>query len=77
MSASLGRTFCQVPGVRAQHLHTEAILEYETVIAPNRNWAHEYSHLGWCKLMTEAIEGPLWVMGGGSAQRAHASALPQ
>jgi hypothetical protein len=41
----------------AQHRHTEAILEYEAVIALNRNWAHEYSHLGWCKFMTGAIEG--------------------
>jgi TolB-like protein/Tfp pilus assembly protein PilF len=42
--------------LRAQHRHTEAILEYETVIALNRNWAHAYSHLGWCKFMTGAIE---------------------
>src|SRR5262249_25509410 len=34
----------------------EAIPEYETVIALNRNWAHAYSHLGWCKFMTGSIE---------------------
>src|SRR5262249_51839533 len=28
--------------LRAQHRHEEAILEYETVIALNRNWAHAY-----------------------------------
>jgi len=42
--------------LRAQHRHAEAILEYETVVALNRNWAHAYSHLGWCKFMTGAIE---------------------
>jgi TolB-like protein/Flp pilus assembly protein TadD len=42
--------------LRAQHRHDEAILEYETTIALNRNWAHAYSHLGWCKFMTGSIE---------------------
>ena len=42
--------------LRAQDRYDEAILEYETVIALNRNWAHAYSHLGWCKFMTGAIE---------------------
>ena len=42
--------------LRAQHRNEEAILEYETVIALNRNWAHAYSHLGWCKFMTGSIE---------------------
>jgi TolB-like protein/DNA-binding SARP family transcriptional activator len=41
--------------LRAQHRHEEAILEYETVIALNRNWAHAYSHLGWCRFMTGSI----------------------
>jgi adenylate cyclase len=43
--------------LRAQHRHDEAIREYETVIALNRNWANAYSHLGWCKFMTGSIEG--------------------
>ena len=42
--------------LRAQHRYDEAIPEYETVIALNRNWAHAYSHLGWCRFMTGAIE---------------------
>jgi TolB-like protein/cytochrome c-type biogenesis protein CcmH/NrfG len=42
--------------LRAQHRHDEAILEYETTIALNRNWANAYSHLGWCKFMTGSIE---------------------
>jgi TolB-like protein/Flp pilus assembly protein TadD len=42
--------------LRAQHRHDEAIPEYEIVIALNRNWAHAYSHLGWCKFMTGSIE---------------------
>src|SRR5262249_19839873 len=40
----------------AQHLHDGAIVEYETVIALDRNWAHAYSHLGWCKFMTGSME---------------------
>ncbi|MGC2202427.1 MAG: tetratricopeptide repeat protein, partial [Stellaceae bacterium] len=43
--------------LRAQHRYDEAILEYETAIALNRNWAHAYSHLGWCQFMTGSIEG--------------------
>ncbi len=42
--------------LRAQHRYDEAILEYETLIALNRNWAHAYSHLGWCKFMSGSIE---------------------
>ena len=42
--------------LRAQHRHEEAVLEYETVIALNRNWAHAYSHLGWCKFMAGSVE---------------------
>jgi TolB-like protein/DNA-binding SARP family transcriptional activator len=42
--------------LRAQDRYDEAIPEYETVIALNRNWAHAYSHLGWCKFVTGSIE---------------------
>jgi TolB-like protein len=42
--------------LRAQHRYAEAIPEYETVIALNRNWANAYSHLGWCRFMTGSIE---------------------
>jgi TolB-like protein/DNA-binding SARP family transcriptional activator len=42
--------------LRAQHRYDEAIVEYETVISLNRNWAHAYSHLGWCKFMSGLIE---------------------
>src|SRR5205085_10815273 len=48
--------FAQAQVRRAQHRHSEAIPEYQTVIALNRNWAHAYSHLGWCRFMTGAIE---------------------
>jgi TolB-like protein/Flp pilus assembly protein TadD len=41
--------------LRAQHRYDEAILEYETAIALNRNWANAYSHLGWCKFMTGSL----------------------
>jgi TolB-like protein len=48
--------FAKAQVLRAQHRYAEAITEYESVIALNRNWAHAYSHLGWCRLMTGAID---------------------
>ena len=42
--------------LRAQHRYEEAILEYETAIALNRNWANSHSHNGWCKFMTGSSE---------------------
>src|SRR4029077_16053663 len=48
--------FAKAQVLRAQHRYREAIPEYETVIALNRNWAHAYSHLGWCKFMSGSIE---------------------
>jgi TolB-like protein len=42
--------------LRAQHRYGEAVPEYEAVIALNRNWAHAYSHLGWCRFMAGSIE---------------------
>ena len=48
--------FAMAQVLRAQHRYDEAIAEYEAVIALNRNWAHAYSHLGWCELMTGLVE---------------------
>jgi TolB-like protein len=48
--------FAKAQVLRAQHRYDEAIPEYETAIALNRNWANAYSHLGWCKFMTGSIE---------------------
>jgi TolB-like protein len=53
--SSLAR-FAKGQVLRAQHQYGGAIVEYETVISLNRNWAHAYSHLGWCKFMTGLIE---------------------
>jgi TolB-like protein len=53
--SSLAR-FAKGQVLRAQHRYGGAIVEYETVISLNRNWAHAYSHLGWCKFMTGLIE---------------------
>jgi len=39
----------------AKYRYDEAIPEYETVIAFNRNSADAYSNLGWCKLYTGSI----------------------
>ena len=48
--------FAMAQVLRAQHRYEEAIAEYEAVIALNRNWAHAYSHLGWCKFMTGLVD---------------------
>ena len=53
--SSLAR-FAKGQVLRAQHRYDAAIVEYETVISLNRNWAHAYSHLGWCKFMTGLME---------------------
>jgi adenylate cyclase len=42
--------------LRAQSRFEEAIPEYETVLALNRNWVAAYAQLGQCKLYTGSIE---------------------
>jgi len=42
--------------LRAQSRCVEAIPEYETVIALDRNFAAAYGHLGWCKFLAGSIE---------------------
>jgi TolB-like protein len=42
--------------LRAQRRYAEAIPEYETVLASNRNWVRALNALGHCKLMTGSIE---------------------
>jgi adenylate cyclase len=42
--------------LRAQRRPEEAILEFETVLAVNRNSIGALFHVGWCKLMTGSIE---------------------
>jgi len=42
--------------LRAQHRCDEAIPEFETVIAINRNWVGAFAQLGWCKFLTGSIE---------------------
>jgi TolB-like protein len=42
--------------LRAQDRYDEAIPEYETALALNRNWAYAHSHVGWCKFMSGSIE---------------------
>jgi len=46
----------------AQQRFEEAIREYETVIAFNRNWADATSALGHCKLLTGSIEEAIPLM---------------
>jgi TolB-like protein/tetratricopeptide (TPR) repeat protein len=41
--------------LRAQRQYTEAILEYETALAFNRNWVHALGALAWCKLPAGSI----------------------
>jgi TolB-like protein/cytochrome c-type biogenesis protein CcmH/NrfG len=47
--------FAKAQVLRAQHRYADAIFEYEATIAFNPNWAHAYSHLGWCRFMTGGI----------------------
>ena len=42
--------------LRAQNRFEEAIPEFETAIAFNRNWPLAIASLGWCKLLTGSIE---------------------
>jgi tetratricopeptide (TPR) repeat protein len=41
---------------RAQKRFEEAIPEYETAIASDRNWLNAYAHLGQCKFYTGSLE---------------------
>jgi len=50
--AHLARAFV----LRAQNRVEEAIPEYETALASNRNWLLAVATLGWCKFLTGAIE---------------------
>src|SRR5207253_10074701 len=42
--------------LRAQRRYEEAISEYETVLAFNKNWALAYIHIAMCKIFTGSIE---------------------
>jgi TolB-like protein/class 3 adenylate cyclase len=42
--------------LRAQQRFAEAVPEYETVVALNRNWVHAIAALGWCNFMTGCLE---------------------
>ncbi len=42
--------------LRAQGRCEEAIPEYETVVALNRNWMNAYAHIGRCKVVTGSID---------------------
>ena len=48
--------FARAQVMRAQDRFDEAIPEYETVVALSRNWAHAYSHLGWCKFVSGSLD---------------------
>jgi TolB-like protein/Flp pilus assembly protein TadD len=45
--------------LRARNRFEEAIPEYETVLAFNRNWVSAIAALGWCKFFTGSIEEAL------------------
>jgi adenylate cyclase len=45
--------------LRAQNRFEEAIPEYETVLAFNRNWVLALASLGWCKFYTGSLEEAL------------------
>jgi len=45
--------------LRAQQRFEEAISEYETVLAFNRNWVHAIAALGYCQFITGSIEAAI------------------
>jgi TolB-like protein len=45
--------------LRAQRRYAEAITEYETVLALDRNWVFAYFALGQCKFLTGSIEAAI------------------
>lgn len=48
--------FAKANVLRTQNRFEEAIPEYETVVALNRNWANAHSNLGWCRFLAGEIE---------------------
>jgi TolB-like protein len=48
--------FAKAQVLRAQQRFGEAISEYETVLALNRNWVHAIATLGYCRFITGSIE---------------------
>jgi Flp pilus assembly protein TadD len=49
--------------LRAQGRPEEAIPEYETALASDRNWVNAYNALGYCKLYTGSIDGVIPLVG--------------
>jgi len=48
--------FAKANVLRARNRFEEAIPEFETVIAVNRNWANAHSNLGWCRFLAGELE---------------------
>jgi TolB-like protein len=48
--------FAKGQALRAQHRPEEAMAEYETVLALDRNWVGAMFAIGWCKFYTGSIE---------------------
>jgi adenylate cyclase len=48
--------FARAEVLRVQRRHEEAIPEYQTAIASNRNWADALAGLGWCKFWIGSFE---------------------
>ena len=53
---SIRAHFARAEVLRVQRRHEEAIPEYETAIAANRNWADALAGLGWCKFWIGKFE---------------------
>jgi tetratricopeptide (TPR) repeat protein len=53
---SIRAHFGRAEVLRVQRRHEEAIPEYETAIAANRNWADALAGLGWCKFWIGEFE---------------------
>jgi len=59
LAASPGKAlahYAKAQVLRAQQRFEEAIAEYQTVVALDRNWVHAIAVLGWCKFMTGSMD---------------------
>jgi adenylate cyclase len=53
---SVSAHFARAEVLRVQRRNEEAIPEYQTAIASDRNWADALAGLGWCKFWTGSLE---------------------
>jgi TolB-like protein len=68
--------FAKANVLRAQGRYAEAIPEYETVLALDRNWVSAHAHIGQCKLLTGSIEETIPIPGASHPPQSTRSSPP-